>query len=145
METTPKKISGRVKSFLRKANLTEQPIYLTFTLVSKNYIGNFCHDNTKEETEKNGGSVVFGWTIWENKKTRFMEAEFHSVVKKHGEYLDITPRPDGESKILFVPDAAKKAEHQTSQWNTWTNIRAQKGYFEHTKPKLRPTRTSLGV
>jgi hypothetical protein len=51
--------------------------------------------------------MLLGWTIWEWPST-MIEAEFHAVWRSPaGELIDVSPKGQGESVILFVeqPDA----------------------------------------
>jgi hypothetical protein len=48
--------------------------------------------------------VQHGWTVW-YKQDYLIEGEFHAVWRSpEGVLSDITPKPDGERRILFVPD-----------------------------------------
>jgi hypothetical protein len=53
-----------------------------------------------------GGSVVYGWQIWETLPGVMMEAEFHAVWKDpNGIMYDVTPHMfDSIKHILFLPD-----------------------------------------
>ena len=56
----------------------------------------------------NDGKIQYGWIIWEIPEI-FIEAEFHAVwINNDGDYLDITPKSDGEERILFLLDSKKK-------------------------------------
>jgi hypothetical protein len=64
----------------------------------------WCSDGVREKVKHDGGRCIFGWSIWEWPKT-MLTAEFHSVWEDaEGNLLDITPKPKGEKRILFVPD-----------------------------------------
>jgi hypothetical protein len=66
--------------------------------------------------------------VWQDKKRRFIEAEFHAVVKKDGMLVDITPRVDGENKVLFVDDPERVPERIDNRtWRSWTNIKSLYG------------------
>jgi hypothetical protein len=69
--------------------------------------------------------------IWEDKKKRFIEAEFHAVVKQGSSLVDITPRIDGEKKILFVPDHKRIPKRKDeSTWCTWSSFKSYRGRIE---------------
>lgn len=133
-QRTPKKISKRVAKFLNDAGLAEKPIYLPFTNLSDDYKNKYCLNNCEAEYKKTNCKIVYGWAIWEDKKNRFIEAEFHAVVKKNGKLLDITPRADQEDKLLFVPDLERiPTRINECTWRTWTNIKSWQGEIEQAK------------
>jgi hypothetical protein len=54
--------------------------------------------------------MVLGWCIWEWPGI-LLNAEFHACwLSPEGEIIDITPKPDGEKTVLFLPDPALKFE-----------------------------------
>jgi len=63
-----------------------------------------CFFNVETYIASNGGSIQYGWAIYWIPDL-FIEAEFHAVWKSYnGSFTDVTPRTDGEKKILFLPD-----------------------------------------
>jgi hypothetical protein len=125
--TTPKKISGAIKSFLRKSGLNSKPTYLPFIYKSDQYLAKKCLDNSKHATLNGLGDTVFGWMIWEDKRNKFIEAEFHSVILIDGKLVDITPRVDKEPKVMFVPDYNREPHSDDRHWYTFTNIKSHNG------------------
>ena len=85
-----------------------------------------CHNNVRVYKEKNGGDIVFGWTIWQHPKI-MLEAEFHAIWKSpQNEYLDITPNKMSFGKILFLPDASRsydfcRNKRFANRWYPLTN------------------------
>ncbi|PKN36987.1 MAG: hypothetical protein CVU62_12900 [Deltaproteobacteria bacterium HGW-Deltaproteobacteria-2] len=131
MKTTPQKISKRIRSFINTLGDIDEPEYLLFTNCSNKYLPQHCLSNCEAESHFTDSPVVFGWVIWEDKKTRSMVAEFHAVIRRKNKLVDITPRVDGESRVLFVPDKERVASRLNErQWNTWQNHSAN----IHTKP-----------
>ena len=63
-----------------------------------------CTQNVERLISIKGGSVQYGWQIWEMK--RMVESEFHAVwVDDNGVLHDITPKGlFNISRILFLPD-----------------------------------------
>jgi hypothetical protein len=60
------------------------------------------------KVERDGGSSVHGWRIWEWPHV-LVEAEFHAVWQSPGgELVEISPPPDRETTILFVPDLRRR-------------------------------------
>lgn len=126
--TTPKKVSGAIKRFLNDAGLDGRPSYLEFTETAPEYWAKYCLDNCEAERLKTGCEIIYGWMIWQDKKESFIEAEFHAIVKTDGKFVDITPRVDGERKILFVEDLAKIPERiDAHTWRSWDNIKSKNG------------------
>ena len=71
-------------------------------------IPNECFGTVALQVQECGGSVQHGWAIWEWPNT-MVEAEFHAVWRRpDGSLLDVTPRTDAESRILFLPDPARQ-------------------------------------
>ena len=74
---------------------------------------NECFPNVNTMVSKKGGSVQYGWQIWETIPNIMIEGEFHSVwVDQSGVYHDITPKEKGINKILFLPDNTRKYEQK---------------------------------
>ena len=126
--TTPREIDSNIKNLLSFLELKQSSgVRLKLSKVKgfkpepKN-----CHVNTYIQCKIEGGAIEYGWVIWQS-IGGFTEAEFHSIWKnKRGEKLDITPRVDGEKKILFFPDPMRKAifikEQGKLQINTYGNV-----------------------
>jgi len=110
IHTTPERITERILKFCReKIDQTTKPIFLKLVQVENCRFGD-CFGNVERYIKNNGGSIQYGWIIWEVPNL-FVEAEFHAVwVNREGEYIDITPKIDGEKEILFVPDSKRKDE-----------------------------------
>ncbi|WP_139181725.1 hypothetical protein [Edaphosphingomonas haloaromaticamans] len=65
-----------------------------------------CFAGVSRLVGKTGGEMVTGWCIWERPRA-WAEAEHHAVWRREdGSLIDPTPKPDGETEILFVPDAS---------------------------------------
>ena len=61
-----------------------------------------CFDNVEQAVKKFGGSIQYGWNIWQN--YIYLDAEFHAVWRMpDGTLKDVTPQMDGEKAITFVP------------------------------------------
>ncbi len=104
------------KSFLRKPTKHDAVISNFCESISPGQVPKFvpvvatdesqpleCFHNVWRQVEQHGGSIAFGWAIWIWPQV-FVEAEHHAVWEKDGKVLDITPREDGESEVLFLPD-----------------------------------------
>jgi hypothetical protein len=133
MNTTPNKITKRVRKFVSTLGNVGEPQYLPFTHISDKYLTNHCLSNCEAESHFSGAPIVHGWTVWESKGSRFIEAEFHGVIKKGTRFIDITPRIDGEDRILFVEDKIRTATRLGArEWNTWTNQKSYDGNIDTT-------------
>ncbi len=99
---TPEQISYFIKKCCKKI-----VPYVNLVWVQVNPEGwcqqNECFNNVKEKVMRDGGSIQYGWNIWEWKNV-FVEAEFHSVWHYNNDLIDITPKMNNENKILFLID-----------------------------------------
>jgi len=69
-----------------------------------------CFPNVQAKVARDGGQMQCGWQLWEWPHV-LVEAEFHAVwVSPAGKMIDITPKPEGETYILFVPDPRRRYE-----------------------------------
>ncbi|MDP5541291.1 SEC-C metal-binding domain-containing protein [Pseudomonas aeruginosa] len=67
-----------------------------------------CYGNVEEQVRRSGGAIAFGWQIWDWAGV-FTEAEFHAVWRSPaGTLHDITPKADGDSEIVFLPDPSRR-------------------------------------
>lgn len=65
-----------------------------------------CFQNVREMVKRRGGSVQCGWRMREQ-PAAYVEGEFHSVWRSpDGTLIDVTPRTDRLTEILFLPDTA---------------------------------------
>lgn len=135
--TTPEFVTSRIRAFLRQAGLEGPPVYLPFTLLDERYRSGFCFDNCAHAAKAGLGAIVFGWVIWDAAKFRFTEGEFHAVLSTGSALLDITPRKDGEDKILFIPDPARVATFKGIGWEGYSNIISRDGIVRSAQPTFR--------
>ena len=67
-----------------------------------------CHVNNLVKQKLDGGELVYGWVIGQDKLNDVIEAHFYSVWKDStGNLADISPRPTNEKRLLFVPDSKR--------------------------------------
>jgi hypothetical protein len=124
--TPPTRIDKNIISLLRYLELENQPRLRLKKYKTSGFSPeiNNCHINNMVQCHLKGGSIQFGWVIWENQVLEFTEAMFHSVWRnRDGKLIDITPRQDGEKKILFVPDPKREVS-----WTTYESKQALKSY-----------------
>lgn len=100
--TTPKAITDEVLSFCKSIRSDTTPCLVTVQ-PDEYAVVNRCHTNVPAYIKEHTGSEAYGWTIWEARY--WLEAECHcNWVDPTGTMIDITPKDDGESQILFLPD-----------------------------------------
>jgi hypothetical protein len=64
-----------------------------------------CFDNVRAVVRRHGGSTQHGWRMHELAGV-YVEGEFHAVWRSpEGFLVDVTPRTDGLTTILFLPDS----------------------------------------
>ena len=62
-----------------------------------------CFRIIDNKVKHEGGKMILGWQIW--KSPFLIEAECHAVWEDNDEnLLDLTPKPKGINKILFIED-----------------------------------------
>ena len=62
-------------------------------------------ENVQLVVEKQGGSVQHGWRMREQPDA-FAEGAFHAVWRSpDGTLIDVTPKEDHQTEILFLPDS----------------------------------------
>lgn len=102
LETTPTEITEALKEFCIDLCWSE-PNFIPVEANADGMYG-FCNLTVAEKIKKEGGKPVHGWTIWEWPCV-FWTAEFHMVWESPtGQLIDVTPKPDGETSILFLRD-----------------------------------------
>lgn len=110
--TTPYSLSPEVLAFAATIS-ADAPEYVA---VSHNGAPLDCFNNCAAYVAAHGGSTVLGWAIWE-RAGAYLEAEHHSVVRTlDGKLIDVTPH-DGETHILFVPDASASFNGKVARGN----------------------------
>ena len=108
--TTPLRISDEILAFCSEIDSANRPIFVPVKSVNAVRF-NYCLTDVPAYSEKNGGKVQFGWTIWECPNL-LLKAEFHACwLSPGGDLLDITPKDGNENKILFLPDSQRIYEH----------------------------------
>lgn len=68
-----------------------------------NSLISYCWYNCVEQTLKKGGTVIFGWLLWEYPDRYF--AQHHAVwMDEDGRFVDPTPNAISATEVLFMPD-----------------------------------------
>ncbi|OFZ53607.1 MAG: hypothetical protein A3D92_20775 [Bacteroidetes bacterium RIFCSPHIGHO2_02_FULL_44_7] len=105
---TSNNTSPEIIALCQKIAPGQKALYLEIKPV-EGAIVNECYGNVDKAIQKSGGSVQYGWQIWETMPDVMAEAEFHAVWKDiNGNLHDVTPKEmPGITKILFLPDPAR--------------------------------------
>jgi hypothetical protein len=104
--TTPKEITKEIFELCAKIDPTQKPVFVNVVVKSNGRLDD-CFENVRLLIAKEGGVARYGWTIWEQPEV-LVEGEFHAVWQTpEGKLLDVTPKRDGENKILFLPDSKR--------------------------------------
>ncbi|MBO9792755.1 SEC-C domain-containing protein [Xanthomonas phaseoli] len=107
--TTPPEITRAVRRLTESVVRGAEPVYLDVQ-PEADAIVHECFPNVQAKVARDGGQMLCGWQLWEWPHV-LVEAEFHAVlVSPAGEMVDITPKPEGETRILFVPDPRRRYE-----------------------------------
>ncbi|MBN9503988.1 MAG: SEC-C domain-containing protein [Armatimonadetes bacterium] len=100
--TTPGEVSPLVLQFCRRIEPDAEPLYVPVAPLG-GVPTNFCNLVVTAKVARDGGEALSGWTIWLNPDV-MIEAEAHMVWRSPtGDLIDVTPKPDGETRILFLP------------------------------------------
>lgn len=103
--TTPNSIDESIVKFCKSISSSE-PFFLASS--PEPWSRQSCCDlNVMNYTRIHGGQMIAGYKIWYH-RPKYIEAERHAVWFKDGEFKDISFNPDGEEKILFLPDEPDK-------------------------------------
>lgn len=103
---TPPQIDKHVARLAAKVAPGQQPVYLD-VIPAAGAIPAECFANVVARVQSDGGGVVYGWQLWEWPHV-LVEAEFHAVWRApDGTLHEITPKHDGDERILFVPDTKR--------------------------------------
>jgi hypothetical protein len=101
--TTPAPINESTELLIKRLPAPGKPVFLDLRAEPFAQIAE-CYGNVATKIAKDGGDVQHGWCVWVH-EGRLIEGEFHAIwVSPQGELVDITPKRDGEERILFIPD-----------------------------------------
>lgn len=99
----PTTIHDGVYRLRSKLGLSTKPVFVPVADTT-GFARDNCFPNTTKKVASDGGTIQHGWTVWEL-PGKLIEGEFHAVwVSPEGALIDITPKRDGETQILFIPD-----------------------------------------
>ncbi|WP_437191365.1 hypothetical protein [Planctomicrobium sp. SH527] len=102
----PAQTTEEIKGFCSTIVADQLPYYVKVRPVP-DAVPNNCHMNVKQHIDEYGGTSMSGWIDWQS--PLLLQAEFHTNwISPDGEIVDITPKEEGESRILFLPDQRQK-------------------------------------
>ena len=107
--TTPKEIGDAVKRLRSAFGLGMEPTWVH--VQSRADAGDRdCYKDVERQIAEFGGEIVYGWQVWEWPRI-IIEGEFHAVWRSpEGSLIDVSLKPDGEDRIVFVPDVTRRYE-----------------------------------
>ena len=109
--TSPKKVNLAVRNIAQHLGLdANEAILLKFNHPKKfdPELQN-CFFNVWVQMLYAGGDKQHGWLIAQDSSRDFIEAQFHAVwVNSEGKFTDVTPRADGEKRVMFIPDYVRE-------------------------------------
>ena len=101
--TTPPTISDDVLRLCRERLRGGEPTYVPVEEEPMSAL-NECFSTVRRRIRTHGGSIEYGWTIWEWPGI-IVEAEHHAIwLTPDGRRVDIARKRYGEKNVLFVPD-----------------------------------------
>jgi hypothetical protein len=105
--TTPARIDPCVRRLIETLTPGGQARYLAVRPEPGATV-NGCFSNVRAKSARDGGRMLCGWQLWEWPQV-LVEAEFHAVwLSPQGRMEEITPKPHGETSVLFVPDERRR-------------------------------------
>ncbi|MGA1799342.1 hypothetical protein VH567_11245 [Sphingomonas sp. 4RDLI-65] len=113
--TTPEAITPFVVECAGKLS-EEPPRYVEYVAYPRT-MESMCFENVDRMIKLHGGKRIMGWLLWEWPGV-MIDAEHHAVWKKaDGTWEDVTPKQDGETRIVFVRDDVALYDNNRSQLN----------------------------
>jgi len=98
----PHNVTDAIRRLCAEISPGQEPAFVR-ALPDTSAVPNECFNNVSRKVSLHGGSIVYGWAIWEWPRV-FVEAEHHAVWLKGRHMVDITPHTPPCEEILFLPD-----------------------------------------
>ncbi len=109
--TTPTQITTEIEYFFNEIVPSDKPVFVSVEPEHNSRVDH-CFFNVPEKVALHGGSMQYGWIIWETPRI-LLDAEFHAVWRSpKNSLIDVSPKPDGEKRILFLSDANRVWEKE---------------------------------
>lgn len=101
--TTPIELFKELRELCNELVPDIEPVYVAVQN-TEGHKKNDCFHNLPKHIEEHGGEMVIGWSIWHWPGV-LVEGEYHCVWRNtNSELIDITPKENGASKVLFLED-----------------------------------------
>lgn len=100
-ETTPRRITPPVKRLCKKLVADGMPGFVP-VLAASSAKANAAYENVEQTIQVNGGDHSPGWLIWEMRGVLLNAERYTCWRSPEGDVVDVTPKPDGEKRILFL-------------------------------------------
>lgn len=102
--TTPR-LPFKHESRFRELLKTTEPAYLVPVVTRDDSKEYRCFQDVGAQVREGGGKVVLGWIVWEWPGV-MAEVHVHAVWRSpEGALVHVSRTPNGESDIVFIPDA----------------------------------------
>lgn len=104
--TSPTRVTQHVRRLKKQISNSLEPILVP---VSPRHSSKprDCFADVAEQIQELGGTIQYGWTVWEWPEV-LIEGEFHGIWRSPtGELVDVSQKPDGEKQIMFIPDTKR--------------------------------------
>jgi hypothetical protein len=132
----PRTVTGRIRALICYLRLDESDVVTLKYTAPRDFAPELqnCHFNIWVQCDKAGGEPQHGWLLAEDAVEDFAEAQFHTVWRSpDGRLLDMTPRADGEKRVMFVPDAGRSIQLSDHEGRpaiiTYDNVRMYRGHL----------------
>lgn len=97
-------ITKGILKLARQIDATSEPL-LVAVEAGEECLPGRSFQNVATMVRRQGGSVQHGWRMREQ-PAAYVEGQFHAVWRRlDGALIDVTPRTDGLTEILFLPDS----------------------------------------
>jgi hypothetical protein len=111
-ETTPSCVTPKLQAFVQALGAAAPT--LVPVVPAAGAAPGWCYRNVARAIAEQGGGAAQGWTIWSC--DLFATAEYHVVRRRgDGSLVDVTPKVDGETEILFAVDPSRPANFDFMQ------------------------------
>jgi hypothetical protein len=115
--TNPPPAHAITKGILKLARQIEATQVPGFVAVEpgENCRPDCSYENVRAMVRQRGGSIQPGWRLREQ-ATAYVEGALHAVWRgPDGSLVDITPRTDGETHIIFLSDSKVRWEGEATE------------------------------
>ena len=109
---TPPDIDEGIRQFCSELAPGHVPVYVDVAPYKGVQLDD-CFINVRDIARLRGGKTIHGWTIWLWPRVMY-DAVHHAVWEKpNGTMVDATPKADGKTQMLFLPDPMQTHDFET--------------------------------